>query len=268
MTLNGANSYSGGTTVAGGVLRLGSSLALGATSGGLTVNGGTLDLAGNNPTVGALAGRAGALPAARGPAMLTVSTGAATADFSGAIVDGVGGWSSRAAACSRCTAPIPIGAAPPSPAERWGCRCGQPGQRQRDHGAATLQTTGAMALDNGNQLTDPASRLDTPNSAETLTLNGLVTGSGGLEQDRGGHLGVGQPSGETYSGDTNVPAGTLLADGRQRLIASSNLVISDGASVILDFGGGGQRQHRRFRRWRAAVCYSDTGGSGPFPGRH
>ena len=68
LTLNGANSYSGGTTVAGGVLQLGNATALGSTSGGLTVNAGTLDLAGNNPTVGALSRRQRASsPAARVP---------------------------------------------------------------------------------------------------------------------------------------------------------------------------------------------------------
>ena len=58
---NAANNYSGGTTVSGGVLQLGSAAALGSTLGNLTVNAGTLDLAGNSPTVGALSGASGVI---------------------------------------------------------------------------------------------------------------------------------------------------------------------------------------------------------------
>ncbi len=43
--LNGANSYGAGTTIAGGTVRLGNSNALGAVTGLVTLNGGTLDLA-------------------------------------------------------------------------------------------------------------------------------------------------------------------------------------------------------------------------------
>ena len=49
LTLGGANSYSGGTTVSGGVLQLAGPTALGSASGALTVNAGTLDLNGQQP---------------------------------------------------------------------------------------------------------------------------------------------------------------------------------------------------------------------------
>ena len=89
---NAANNYSGGTTVSGGVLQLGNSLALGSTAGGLTVNSGTLDLAGNSPTVGALqsAVRGVVANSSTGAATLTAGAGDATSTFSGVIVDGVG----------------------------------------------------------------------------------------------------------------------------------------------------------------------------------
>ena len=57
LTLGSANYYSGGTTVAGGLLQLGDPAALG--TGGLAANGGTLDLAGYSVTVPSFSGAAG-----------------------------------------------------------------------------------------------------------------------------------------------------------------------------------------------------------------
>ena len=42
MRLSGANTYRGGTTVTGGILQVSRDANLGAASGGLTLNGGTL----------------------------------------------------------------------------------------------------------------------------------------------------------------------------------------------------------------------------------
>ncbi|MBI3197632.1 MAG: autotransporter-associated beta strand repeat-containing protein [Rhodospirillales bacterium] len=60
LTISGNNSYTGGTTVSAGTLRLGSATAL-PTAGALVVNGGSLDLNGNNLTVGSLSGLGGTL---------------------------------------------------------------------------------------------------------------------------------------------------------------------------------------------------------------
>ncbi len=59
LTLSGNNSYSGGTTVNGGTLKVGSANAFGGPSGGLTVNGGVVDLNANNITIVSLAGTGG-----------------------------------------------------------------------------------------------------------------------------------------------------------------------------------------------------------------
>ncbi|WP_439710821.1 autotransporter-associated beta strand repeat-containing protein [Brucella anthropi] len=50
ITLTGANTYSGGTTLKGGVLSVAADSALGATTGGLTFNGGTLQITGTTYT--------------------------------------------------------------------------------------------------------------------------------------------------------------------------------------------------------------------------
>ena len=94
LTLTGANSYGGGTTVGAGTLKLSGSGTLGSTSGALTVNGGTLDLNGKNATVGIFSGTGGTVTNSSATGSnLTVDngdsgTGAAT--YAGVIQDGVG----------------------------------------------------------------------------------------------------------------------------------------------------------------------------------
>ena len=106
-------------------------------------------------------------------------------------------------------------------------------------GAGTLQTTGAYTLDAGTvTLTDPTAGIDTPLSTDDVTLGGLITGTGGLNKSGPGTLELANTAGTNYSGDTTVQAGTLMADTANALSPASSLVIGDGASVILNFGGG------------------------------
>ena len=66
-----------------------------------------------------------------------------------------------------------------------------------------------------------------------------MTGSGGLNKTGPGTLELASAAGNNYSGDTNVLAGTLMADTDNALSPASNLVIGDGASVVLNFGNVG-----------------------------
>ena len=67
------------------MLALGNASALGAASGGLTVNGGTLDLNGNSPSVGPLSGLAGIVTSSTtGGVTLSVAPRAARAARSAA----------------------------------------------------------------------------------------------------------------------------------------------------------------------------------------
>ena len=87
--LSGSNSYTGGTTVGGGVLQLGSALALPGT-GSLTMTSGTLDLYGFSPTVGMLAGTGGTVTTSAGAATLTAGSGGVSSTFGGVLADGGG----------------------------------------------------------------------------------------------------------------------------------------------------------------------------------
>ena len=81
LTLTGANTYSGGTTINRGTLQLGSGTALGATAGSLTLTGGTVDLNSYNLTVGSLSGTAGTITdnsTSTGVSTLTISQAADT----------------------------------------------------------------------------------------------------------------------------------------------------------------------------------------------
>jgi autotransporter-associated beta strand protein len=86
---SGNNSYSGGTVINSGSLQLGHVSALG--SGGLTVNGGRVDLNAKSVTVGALSGTGGIITdaGATGTTTLTVTQSVATT-YSGVISNGAG----------------------------------------------------------------------------------------------------------------------------------------------------------------------------------
>jgi fibronectin-binding autotransporter adhesin len=88
-----ANTYSGGTTISAGLVRLANAGALGNTAGPLTINGGALDLNGFSPTIGVFSGAAGTVlnNSGSGVATLTVGQGNSNfSNFSGTIADNDG----------------------------------------------------------------------------------------------------------------------------------------------------------------------------------
>ena len=92
LVLTGNNSYSGGTTIAAGLLQLGSTSALGSATGPLSVAGGLLDLHGYSLSVGALNG-GGTIDSLSGGGALTAGCGNASGTFSGVIQNTVGSLS-------------------------------------------------------------------------------------------------------------------------------------------------------------------------------
>ncbi|MBN2453788.1 MAG: autotransporter-associated beta strand repeat-containing protein, partial [Candidatus Omnitrophica bacterium] len=90
LTLNGANTYTGATTVNAGILTAGiADQAFGVGSAVTVANGATLDLANNNETIGSLAG-AGTVTSTGGASSLIIGGDNTSTSFSGTI-DSVGG---------------------------------------------------------------------------------------------------------------------------------------------------------------------------------
>ncbi len=93
MVLSAASTYTGGTTINVGTLRVSGAGTLGATSGALTLGGGTLDLGGTNQTVANLNGSSGTVLNSAGSttATLTIGSGNGTGgSYAGLIEDNAG----------------------------------------------------------------------------------------------------------------------------------------------------------------------------------
>jgi fibronectin-binding autotransporter adhesin len=92
LDLSGANTYADGTTVDAGTLQVSGSGTLGASTGSLTVNGGTVDLNGTSQNVGALNGSSGTVlnNANSTSSTITVGNGDATGSYAGVLADNSG----------------------------------------------------------------------------------------------------------------------------------------------------------------------------------
>ncbi len=89
--LSNANTYAGGTMLIGGTLRITNASGLGAATGSLTVDGGTLDLNGLSPTVGTLQGGGGVITSkVNGTSTLTTDS-SPSSTFAGALQNGAAG---------------------------------------------------------------------------------------------------------------------------------------------------------------------------------
>lgn len=91
--LSGSNSYTGGTTLNQGTLKLGSSTALG--SGSFTQNGGTLSLNGYNAAVSSLSGLSGTINNANASSTTLTVTQSGSTSYLGTLSNGSGGGTLR-----------------------------------------------------------------------------------------------------------------------------------------------------------------------------
>ncbi|MEG2913897.1 MAG: autotransporter domain-containing protein, partial [Pseudomonas sp.] len=224
LTLNGVNTFTGGTTLNAGTLTLGTAAALG--SGALTVAGAsTLDnssplvlandvnvnanlaLAGNNNlTLGGVVAGAGTL-SKNGLADLTLS---GNNTFSGTfdVLSGSLTTLSGAALGNDATVNLGAGAA---------LNLGASGS------LASLTGSGTALIGTGNTLS-----LGSNNVSSTFA--GILSGDGGLTKLGTGSLTLSGIS--DLTGDTNVNAGTLQVNGS---LASANVLVNNGGTL----GGSG-----------------------------
>jgi autotransporter-associated beta strand protein len=247
LTLAGANTYTAGTTVLDGTLRLAADDALG--TGPLSVAGGTLDLHGHSPTVPSLSG-AGTVTnnAPGGDSTLTVDLASPLSQFDGALTDGssplalvksgageltLAGVNTYTAGTTvldgtlRLAADNALGTGPLSVAAGTVDLCG--------HSATILSLSGTGMVTNSSV---SAAALLTADLTESYGEFGgaLADGNGplGLTKTGAGTLVLWGES--TYTGGTTVAAGTLEIAASSALPVGGTLTIDAQGTVVLRYG--------------------------------
>jgi len=233
--------------VAAGTLRVANANALGAATGNLAVNGGTLDLFGNNVAAGALSGSsAGVITTSLDPDVTLTVGGAGAGTFNGVIQDGSGQLSLTKAG----TGILTLGGA-------------------NTYTGTTLINGGVLAVNNANALsgggniifgggtlryvgatTDYSSLIVNSGSAVSIdTGSQTVTFGAPLAASNTGGLTVSSNAGngvlilqgpQLYSGVTTITSGALwLGDGFSLDDGSLNnsASIVDNASLVFQTGG-------------------------------
>jgi fibronectin-binding autotransporter adhesin len=223
MVLGGANSYTGGTMVDAGVLRLGATGSLAAGSA-LAVNGGTFDLNGHSQTVGALSGTGGTI---------TLGIGALTAGDSSnttlaSAISGTGSFTKQGSGtltlggANAYTGGTTIngGAVAVSSDGNLGGASGG-----LVFGGGTLQYGAGFSSARTVTLNSGGGTFNT--NGFSSTLSGNIGGAGGLTKAGAGTLILSGANG--YSGGTTVSGGILQGN-----TTSLQGNILNNASVVFD----------------------------------
>ncbi|HET6523561.1 autotransporter-associated beta strand repeat-containing protein [Sphingopyxis sp.] len=182
LVLSGTNSYAGGTSINGGTIRIGADANLGAVTGGLVIDSGTL-----HTTANIVSGRAVDLVGAG-----TFLTDSGTSLTLGGAISGAGSLGKSGGGTLVLTA-------------------------NNNYAGGTLIDAGLLQLGNGG--TSGSIAGDVVNNAalafnrsDIVTFGGLVSGSGAVTQAGTGTTIL--TANNSYAGGTTIAAGTLqLGDG-------------------------------------------------------
>ena len=126
--------------------------------------------------------------------------------------------------------------------------------------------TGVSVATDRNILLDKTSEFAVSNSAATVTMNGMLTGSGGFMKSGSGTLKLINNKGNDYEGETTIAEGTLNLD-MQQLLAVTNVF---GTSNVVNLAGGtlqttnGQTANYETYDFDIVVPEGKTGGIIPF----
>jgi fibronectin-binding autotransporter adhesin len=234
LTLTGANTYIGGTTINSGTLAIGAGGSL-AVTGALNLAGtGTFDISsGGNQTIGSLAGVAGSTVALGGNT-LTLA-GVSDTTFAGSI-GGSGGLVKNGAGIQTLSNASTFGGG--VTLNSGGLVVGNNAALGTGAltvgGASTLDAASVVALANNVVLNGGLTVL----GANGLTLNGAISGAGSLTKD--GSATVTLNGTNTYTGGTLVNAGTLALGVGASLYANGVVNVATGATFDLSAGNGTQ----------------------------
>ncbi len=237
-----ANTYSGGTTVQSGTLKANAAGTLGSTTGALTVSGGTLDLGAASHTVGAVtissgkiqdgtltgssyAGQGGTVSAVLAGTKALTKTTTNTLTLSGANT--YTGITTISGGLLAISADNNLGTAPVSPvANQLNISSGTTGN-------TGLRTTATFTLSANRGISLGASggaiQVSTGN---TLTYNGVITGSGAFEEGTSTTVGEGTiilGGANNYSGPTTIACGTLRLGADNALPFGTSLTVASAA---------------------------------------
>jgi fibronectin-binding autotransporter adhesin len=192
--LTGSNTYSGMTTLIGGTLQAGSSTAFSQNSSFVLSPGTTLDLHGFSNTISALTGAGTVTNASTTSATLTDNNISGNTSFGGVLTDGTG----TLAFIERGTGIVIL----TGTNTYTGGTTISGGTLQLGLGSTTGSIVGNVT-DNGILAFDRSDR---------HVFSGTITGTGSLEQIRGGTTVL--TGNNTYTGGTSITAGKLqLGDG-------------------------------------------------------
>ena len=235
-TLSGANTFTGGTTIDAGTLALGAGGSL-ASGGSVALNGTGAEFdisgAGANQTVGALSGVAGST-IALGANTLTFGDG--TNQTLASNVTGTGGLVKQSSGVVTLSGNNSYSGG--TTLDAGGLIVGG----NTALGTGTLTVNGSTVLGSttavelGNNVVLNAGLTFT--GSNNLTLDGALSGAGGLIKDGTGTLTLNGAN--TYTGGTHVEQGTLALGANASLAARGTVNIASGATLDLSAGNGTQ----------------------------
>lgn len=205
LVLTGTNTYTGGTAIDGGTVKVASDANLGAAAGGLTLGGGTL-----NTTANITTGRAVTLT---GAGTLLTDAGT-TLTLSGAMT-GIGGLTKSGTGTLLLT----------GVATHSGGTTIAAGTLQVGNGGTTGSITGNI-VNNGALVF---------NRSDALLYAGAVSGTGTLTKNGTGT--VTMTGNSSYTGATAVNAGELALQSGGQINGTANLTVNGGGEMIVDGTG-------------------------------
>jgi fibronectin-binding autotransporter adhesin len=235
--LTASNSYTGGTTVAAGVLQLSGAGTLGAATGALAVAGGTLDLGATVQTTGPLTLSGGTIQnGALNASAFGVQAGTVSAALggAGALTKSGGGIVTLSAANTYSGGTsLNAGTLKVSADNNLGAATGG-----LTFNGGTLQLGASFDLSSSRAITLNSGGGTVATNGFNTTIAQAISGTGGLTKAGPGTLTLAGVN--AYTGATAITAGALALGAGGSVAASSGVNLA-AAGVTFDISGGGDQ---------------------------